>query len=44
MTNLVGRSLTYNRPDLVHGALVAAGADRHAALVELTREWLAEFG
>jgi myo-inositol-1(or 4)-monophosphatase len=44
MTNLVGRSLTYNQPDLVHGALVAAGADRHAALVELTREWLAEFG
>ena len=25
MTTLVGRSLTYNRPDLVHGALVAAG-------------------
>jgi len=44
MTNLVGRSLTYNQPDLVHGALVAAGADRHAALVALSREWLAEFG
>jgi myo-inositol-1(or 4)-monophosphatase len=44
MTNLVGRSLTYNQPDLVHGALVAAGRDRHAALVALTREWLADFG
>jgi myo-inositol-1(or 4)-monophosphatase len=44
MTNLVGRSLTYNQPDLVHGALLAAGADRHAALVALSREWLAEFG
>jgi myo-inositol-1(or 4)-monophosphatase len=43
MTNLVGRSLTYNQPDLVHGALVAAGADRHAALVRLSRDWLAEF-
>jgi myo-inositol-1(or 4)-monophosphatase len=44
LTNLVGRSLTYNQPELVHGALVAAGAERHAALVALTREWLAEFG
>jgi myo-inositol-1(or 4)-monophosphatase len=44
MTNLVGRGLTYNQPDLVHGALVAAGADRHAALVAFTREWLPEFG
>jgi myo-inositol-1(or 4)-monophosphatase len=44
MTNLVGRSLTYNQPDLVHGALVAAGADRHVTLIALTREWLTEFG
>jgi myo-inositol-1(or 4)-monophosphatase len=44
MTNLVGRSLTYNQPDLVHGALVAAGAERHVALIALTREWLTEFG
>jgi myo-inositol-1(or 4)-monophosphatase len=44
MTNLVGRSLTYNQPDLVHGALVAAGGDRHAALVALTRGWPADFG
>jgi myo-inositol-1(or 4)-monophosphatase len=44
MTNLAGRSLTYNRPELVHGALVAAGADRHAELVAITRGWVAEFG
>jgi myo-inositol-1(or 4)-monophosphatase len=44
ITNLAGRGLIYNQPILVHGALVAAGADRHAALVALTREWLAEFG
>ena len=44
LTNFMGRSLTYNQPELVHGALVAAGADRHAALVVLTREWLAEIG
>jgi myo-inositol-1(or 4)-monophosphatase len=44
LTNLVGRSLTYNQPNLVHGALVAAGADRHAALIARTREWLAEIG
>jgi myo-inositol-1(or 4)-monophosphatase len=44
MTNLVGCGLTYNQPDLVHGALAAAGADRHVALMALTREWLAAFG
>ena len=44
MTNPVGRGLTYNQPDLVHGALVAAGIERHAALVALMREWPAEFG
>ncbi len=44
MTNLVGRGLTYNQPDLVHGTLVAAGAARHVALIALTREWRVEFG
>ncbi len=44
MTSLAGRSLTYNQPDLVHGALVAAGAERHVALIALTREWLTELG
>jgi myo-inositol-1(or 4)-monophosphatase len=44
MTNLVGRTLTYNQPEPVHGALVAAGTARHAALVAQTRNWVAEFG
>jgi myo-inositol-1(or 4)-monophosphatase len=44
MTDLAGRGLTYNRPVLSHGTLVAAGAARHAALVALTREWRVEFG
>ncbi len=44
LTDSAGHSLIYNQPDLTHGALVAAGAGRHAALVALTREWLAEFG
>ena len=44
LTNLSGRGLTYNQFDLVHGALVAAGADRHAALLTLTRAWVSEFG
>ena len=44
MTDLAGRGLTYNRPDLSHGTLLAAGAARHAALVALTREWRGEFG
>jgi myo-inositol-1(or 4)-monophosphatase len=43
LTTLVGRRLTYNRQELVHGALVAAGADRHVALLALTRARLAEF-
>jgi myo-inositol-1(or 4)-monophosphatase len=43
MTNLVGRTLTYNQPELVHGSLVAAGTDRHAALIAIAREQPAEF-
>jgi myo-inositol-1(or 4)-monophosphatase len=43
LTTLAGRSLTYNRQELFHGALVAAGADRHVALLALTRARLAEF-
>ncbi|HEY2230047.1 MAG TPA: inositol monophosphatase family protein, partial [Xanthobacteraceae bacterium] len=43
LTTLVGRSLTYNRQELVHGVLVAAGADRHVALLALTRARPAEF-
>jgi myo-inositol-1(or 4)-monophosphatase len=37
MTGLDGKALIYNRPDPVHGVLVAAGRGRHAALVELVR-------
>jgi myo-inositol-1(or 4)-monophosphatase len=35
--------LIYNRPDPVHGALLAAGRARHAVLLGLIRDRLAEF-
>jgi myo-inositol-1(or 4)-monophosphatase len=35
LTTLAGRPLTYNGVELVHEALVAAGRDRHAALIGL---------
>ncbi len=37
MTALDGQMLIYNRPDPVHSVLVAAGRERHAALVDLIR-------
>jgi myo-inositol-1(or 4)-monophosphatase len=37
MTTLDGRLLTYNRPELTHRVLVAAGRERHPALVDLMR-------
>jgi myo-inositol-1(or 4)-monophosphatase len=37
MTALDGKALTYNRPDPIHGVLIAAGRERHAALVDLMR-------
>src|SRR5262249_43940424 len=43
VTTLTGESLIYNRPDPVHGALVAAGRARHALLLSLIRDRLAEF-
>jgi myo-inositol-1(or 4)-monophosphatase len=43
ISTLAGQSLIYNRPDPVHGALVAAGRARHAALIGLIRDRLAEF-
>jgi myo-inositol-1(or 4)-monophosphatase len=43
VTTLTGESLLYNRPDPVHGALVAAGRARHARLLDLIRGRLAEF-
>ncbi|MCC6776864.1 MAG: 3'(2'),5'-bisphosphate nucleotidase CysQ [Hyphomicrobiales bacterium] len=42
VTTLTGQSLTYNRPEPVHGALVAAGGARHALLISLMRGRLAE--
>ncbi len=33
MTALSGDTIRYNRPDVVHGILVAAGRDRHADIV-----------
>jgi myo-inositol-1(or 4)-monophosphatase len=35
MTSFGGGTVTYNRPVPRHGMLVAAGRDRHAALIEL---------
>ena len=43
MTDFAGRGLTFNRAHVVHGALIAAGHDRHAALIELVRNRMAEF-
>jgi myo-inositol-1(or 4)-monophosphatase len=42
LTTLTGRILTYNRSELVHGALIAAGRERHAALISLVRDRAAE--
>jgi myo-inositol-1(or 4)-monophosphatase len=35
LTPFAGGTVTYNRPVPRHGMLVAAGRDRHAALIEL---------
>jgi myo-inositol-1(or 4)-monophosphatase len=43
LTTLTGQSLIYNHPNPVHGALVAAGRPRHAILLGLIRDRLAEF-
>jgi myo-inositol-1(or 4)-monophosphatase len=37
LTSLDGKPLTYNRANPVHGVLVAAGRERHSAVVELVR-------
>jgi myo-inositol-1(or 4)-monophosphatase len=37
MTAMDGQALIYNRPDPVHGVLIAAGRARHGALVDLIR-------
>jgi len=43
MTDFNGQRLRYNRPHVVHGALIAAGASRHATLIDLVRGRQAEF-
>ncbi len=43
LTDFAGEPLTYNRPHVVHGALIAAGPPRHATLIELVRDRQAEF-
>ena len=42
MTALDGQMLIYNRPEPVHGVLIAAGRERHAALVGLVRAQTSE--
>ena len=42
MTALDGKPLIYNRPEPVHGVLVAAGRERHAALIDLVRAQTSE--
>lgn len=43
MTNLSGDRLVYNLHDPVHGAVLAAGRSRHAAMLEIVRSRHAEF-
>jgi len=43
LTDLAGRPLSFNRPHLTHGALVAAGPARHKALLALLRDRMPEF-
>jgi myo-inositol-1(or 4)-monophosphatase len=43
LTDFGGHALTYNRPHIVHGALIAAGPARHATLLGLVRDQLPEF-
>ena len=38
MTNLTGEALVYNLHDPVHGAILAAGRDRHASMLDLVRK------
>jgi myo-inositol-1(or 4)-monophosphatase len=39
LTALDGKALIYNRPEPVHGVLIAAGRERHPAMVDLVRAW-----
>jgi myo-inositol-1(or 4)-monophosphatase len=43
MTNLTGEALVYNLHDPVHGAILAAGLDRHASILDLVRKRRKQF-
>jgi myo-inositol-1(or 4)-monophosphatase len=43
ITDLDGAVITYNRPDPVHGTLIAAGPGRHRALIGVLRDRRNEF-
>jgi len=43
MTDFAGRGLVYDRPHVSHPALIAAGPARHATVIELVRDRMAEF-
>lgn len=43
ITDLDGAVITYNRPDPVHGTLIAAGPGRHRALIGVLRDRRSEF-
>lgn len=43
MTSLAGQPLTYNRPEPVHGPLIAAGKARHSALIGLVQAGPSQF-
>jgi myo-inositol-1(or 4)-monophosphatase len=43
LTSLAGHPPIYNRPDPVHGALIAAGHARHATMMALVRARMADF-
>jgi myo-inositol-1(or 4)-monophosphatase len=42
MTTLDGKVLRYNQAEPIHGVLVAAGRERHAALIDLMRAQASE--
>jgi myo-inositol-1(or 4)-monophosphatase len=43
ITDLDGAAITYNRPDPVHGILIAAGPGRRRALIDVLRDRRSEF-
>jgi myo-inositol-1(or 4)-monophosphatase len=43
LTDFAGQEPKYNEPRAAHGALVAAGRARHAAIIELVRDREIEF-